>query len=214
MRVARWVIASVAALAAGVSQAASFGGIDLSTFSFDVLAYNTGSQASGLGGDATASGTSNGIGWSIGPTNLWSGRTTTNDSFQFSVLPGTTDNLHTSIGFTITFLQPIAKLLVALDNDNTTDSINFGVTPTQTQGLTLSGTQITLSTAAGGGLALFEFAGSNTLTITHTDNNGVTDGFDLAFHAIAVPEPGSYALMLAGLGVIAVRARAARRAGR
>jgi hypothetical protein len=213
MRVARWVIASVAALAAGASQAASFGGIDLSSFDFDVVNYAPGSNG-GIGGNATASGTSNGIGWSIGPTNLWSGRTTTNDSFQFSVLPGTTDNLHTSIGFTITFLQPIAKLLVALDNDNTTDSINFGVTPTQTQGLTLSGTQITLSTAAGGGLALFEFAGSNTLTITHTDNNGVTDGFDLAFHAIAVPEPGSYALMLAGLGVIAVRARAARRAGR
>lgn len=213
MRVARWVIASVAALAAGASQAASFGGIDLSSFDFDVETYVSGG-GSGITGNATASGTSNGIGWSIGPTNLWSGRTTTNDSFQFSVLPGTTDNLHTSIGFTITFLQPIAKLLVALDNDNTTDSINFGVTPTQTQGLTLSGTQITLSTAAGGGLALFEFAGSNTLTITHTDNNGVTDGFDLAFHAIAVPEPGSYALMLAGLGVIAVRARAARRAGR
>lgn len=213
MRVARWVIASVAALAAGVSQAASFGGIDLSSFDFDVETYVSGG-GSGITGNATASGTSNGIGWSIGPTNLWSGWTTTNDSFQFSVLPGTTDNLHTSIGFKITFLQPIAKLLVALDNDNTTDSINFGVTPTLTQGLALSGTQITLSTAAGGGLALFEFAGSNTLTITHTDNNGVTDGFDLAFHAIAVPEPGSYALMLAGLGVIAVRARAARRAGR
>lgn len=213
MRVARWVIASVAALAAGASQAASFGGIDLSSFDFDVETYVSGG-GSGITGNATASGTSNGIGWSIGPTNLWSGRTTTNDSFQFSVLPGTTDNLHTSIGFTITFGQPIAKLLVALDNDNTKDSINFGVTPTQTQGLALSGTQITLSTAAGGGLALFEFAGSNTLTITHTDNNGVTDGFDLAFHAIAVPEPGSYALMLAGLGVIAVRARAARRAGR
>lgn len=211
MRVARWVIASVAALAAGVSQAASFGGIDLSTFSFDVLAYNTGSQASGLGGDATASGTSNGIGWSISSTNLWSGRTTTNGTFSFAALaPLKTDNLHASKDFTITFATPIAKLLVALSNDGGTDSINFGIAPTLTQGVSFSGTQVILDDAAGG-LALF--TGLNTLTISHTNTNTL-DGFDLAFHAIAVPEPGSYALMLAGLGVIAVRARAARRAGR
>lgn len=174
--------------------------INLNTFDFDVQIFNTGSRGDGLGGDATASGTSNGIGWSISPTNLWTGRTTTDGTFAFSVLPITTDNLHTSIDFTITFDQMIDTLLVALDNDNTIDSINFGLTPTDIQGLVLSGTQITLANAAGGGLALFENV--NSLTISHTNTNFL-DGFDLAFHVVStvsnVPEPTTLALMSLGL---------------
>lgn len=192
--------ASLSLAATGAHAAPDFGGIDLAGFSFDIVNYQPGSSPNGAGGDATASGTSNGIGWSISPTSLWNGRTTTNGSFTFAALPAPTDSLHPSTAFTITFTQPIAKLLVALSNDNTNDSVNFGVAPTLVQGLTVNGTQIVLNNAAGG-LALFE--NLHTLTLTHTDNNGITDGFDLAFHAIAaVPEPGSWALMLGGLAAV------------
>jgi hypothetical protein len=183
----------------------SFEGFDLNGFDFDVVTYDTGSQGSGLGGDALASGTSNGIGWTISPTNLWSGRTTTNGSFSFAALGGiTTDNLHTSNAFTITFAQPIKTLIVALSNDNTNDSINFGLVPTAMRDVSLNGTQIVLNNAAGG-LAMFE--NINSLTISHTDTNAF-DGFDLAFHAVAaVPEPSTYALMFAGLAAVGATAR-------
>lgn len=170
-----------------------FGGIDLAEFSFDITSYTN------AGASSLASGTSNGIGWSISPTAYWANRTVTDGSFAFAALPNPTDNLHASADFTITFNQPIGRLLVALSNDNTTDSIDFGIVPTLMQGVSAVGTQIVLNNAAGG-LALFE--NLNTLTVTHTNTNTL-DGFDLAFHAVAVPEPGTYALMLAGLGALA-----------
>jgi hypothetical protein len=173
----------------GSGSALRIGDIDLSAFDFDVVAYDVGSNAAGLGGDATASGTSNGVGWSISPTNLWSGRTTTGGTFVFSSLPAPTDNLHPAIDFTLSFDQPVASLLVALSNDSGSDSINFGLVPTDLSGdLESFGSQISLTRRAGG-LALFENIDS--LTVTHTDNNGVSDGFDLAFYIVStVPSPG------------------------
>lgn len=204
----RRLAATIAGLCLSGAAAAApvWNGFDLATFDFDVTAYSVGSNGAGLGGDATASGTSNGIGWSISPTNLWSGRTTTNGSFAFSALPNATDNLHPSIGFTITFSQPISGLIVALSNDNTTDSVNFGLAPTFVQGVTHNAVthQITLDSASGG---LAWFKNVNSLTVTHTDNNGVSDGFDLAFHAVPVPEPGTYAMLFAGLAALGMVAR-------
>jgi hypothetical protein len=194
-------LTGVTALILGVSAHATptVNGFDLSTFNFDVATYNVGSDPQGIGGDATASGTSNGINWSISPTSLWSVRTTTNGSFAFSSLPLTTDNLHPSGDYTITFARPIDTLIVALSNDNTTDSINFGLVPSFLQGVTASGTQIVLNSPSGG---LAWFTNVNSLSISNTNNNGITDGYDLAFHAIAaVPEPSQFLLMLTG-GVI------------
>ena len=177
-------------------QALTLDDIDLSGFSFDIVSYTPASGA----GKASASGTSNGVAWRIDGFDTWSGRTVTNGSFAFAALPVRTDNLHPSTDFTIVFDRSVSSLLVALSNDNTTDSINFGRVPTAFSGLSLSGTQIVLNSVAGG-LALFENIDS--LTVTHSNTNGVTDGFDFAFHVVAsVPEPETYALLLAGLGLV------------
>ena len=178
--------------------------IDPSSFKFDVTRYDY--TGSGIDGTATASGTSNGIGWSISPTNLWSGRTTTDGSFSFSALPIKTDNLHPSIDFTITFDRILEGLLVVLSNDNMQDSINFNMTPSSYSGLTLSGTQVVLDNAAGG-WALFTNLNSD--QVIHVNTNGISDGFDLAFHAFPkspVPIPGA-ALLLgsAMLGLVGFR---------
>ncbi len=184
----------------GAAHSSTLSEFDLSLFNFDVTSYSQ--TNGGLNGAATASGTSNGIGWTISPTNLWSGRTTTNGSFSFGVLPKKTDNLHASLAFTITFDQTIDKLLVALSNDGTgTDSINFGIAPTEwTSGVNFgSGNQATLVSGSSA-LALFE--NINSFTISNVNTNGITDGFDLAFHAIpksAVPIPAAVWMLGTGL---------------
>jgi hypothetical protein len=194
------LLGCVSMLSAAIAMPASallISDIDLNTFSFDITSYSPDSGGSGLGGTSIASGTSNGVAWSISPTNLWSGRTNTVGTFDFTALPNNTDNLHPSIGFIITFAQPVSALLVALSNDNTNDSINFGLTPSDFSGMSFAGTQAVLNNQFGG-LALFENV--NSLTITHIDNNGVSDGFDLAFHVVSVvPVPAAVWLLGAGL---------------
>lgn len=202
------IAACALALMSSVAAASTVNGFDLATFDFDVTSYTINPGSSGIDGQATASGTSNGIGWSISPTNLWNGRTTTNGTFQFASLPKKTDNLHASIGYTITFVQTVDTLIVALSNDNLLDSINFNLTPSNLYGSVAAvGTQINLTSNTGG---LVWFNNVNSLTVYNVDNNGVTDGYDLAFHAIPVPEPETYALMLAGLGLVGVAARRRR----
>ena len=155
-----------------------------------------------------ASGTSNGIGWTISETNYWTNRTVTDGTFQYAALPGKTDSLHASADYTITFSQPIASLLVALSNDNLTDSINFGILASDVSGVTMVGTQVVLNSAAGG-LVLFE--GINSLTVQNLNNNGVTDGYDIAFHAVSqVPIPAAAWLFGSALfGLVAVARRRA-----
>jgi hypothetical protein len=199
----RRVLAAAALLAAAHLQAhaVTIGDLDLTAFAFDVTSYDVGSSPIGSGGDATASGTSGSLAWSISPTSLWSGRTTTDGSFHFAALPVATDNLHPGGDYTITFSAPVKTLLVALSNDNTNDSINFGLLPVDSSGVTMAGTQVVLNSAAGG-LVLFDNV--NSLTIHNVDNNGINDGYDLAFWAVAavVPEPTSAVLLVAGLAAL------------
>ncbi len=94
---------------------------------------------------------------------------------------------------------------MALSNNDTNDSIDFGLAPTDYRGVTLSGTQVTLNNPAGG-LVLFENVHS--FTIKNVNSNGIADGYDVAFHATsAVPEPGSVAMALAGLAIVAGTSR-------
>jgi len=178
---------SSAMLITSAVSAGSISDFDLTQFDFDVTSV-TGSNP-----NAIATGTSNGIGWTISPTSYWMNRTKTDGLFNFSALPVSTDNLHASGDFTITFDQTISSLLVALSNDNYADSINFGLAPSDTTaGVSFVGTQAVLNSASGG-LVLFE--NINSLTITNVNNNdannpipGKIDGYDLAFHAVAVSE--------------------------
>ncbi len=140
----------------GFGSATSISSFDLSAFDFDITSYYYTPVSRGLDRNAIASGTSNGIGWTISPTNIYSGLTKINGTFQFDSLPITTDTLHVSYDFTITFDEIVDELLVALDNDNLQDSANFGLTPVEYTGLTLSGTQLALTVPARGGLALFK----------------------------------------------------------
>ena len=187
----------------GASQAALISDIDLTTFDFDVT------SVVGSNPLMTATGTSNGIGWSITPTNYWMSRTVTNETFNFSSLPILTDNLHPSSNYTITFDETVSSLLVAVSNNNRTDSINFGLTASDFSGVTFLGTQVILNNAAGG-LILFE--NINSLTIQNLNNNGTTDGYDLAFHVVStVPVPAAVWLFSSGLiGLIGIARRKTR----
>lgn len=183
-----------------------FAGFDTSDFDFDVVDYDPGS-GSGLNNEATASGTSNGVNWSIGPTNLWTGRTRTNETFNFinsgiNILGKSTDNLHTSNNFTVVFDRVVETLYVALGNDGSgNDSINLGLIPDQVQGLIVSGTQITLASGGQAGLAMF--SNINSLTVSHSNVNAL-DGFDFAFHAQAsdVSAPSLFAIFAMALAFL------------
>lgn len=178
------------------ANAAVINGYDTSAFDFDVSAFNA----------TSATGTSGGIGWTLTTSSIWAPLSITNGTAAFTALDGKlTDSLHLSRDFTITFDQPIDKLFVVVSNNDKLDAPNFGLVPTFTQGITVNGTQLNLNSLAGG-VVIYE--GINSLTFTNTNNNGVLDGYNLAFHAVAaVPEPETYALMLAGIAAVGFVAR-------
>ena len=123
-------------------------------------------------------------------------------------LPNTFDDMHAGSSFTITFAEPISKLLVALANDNITgDGPDFGLIPADSSGITIggaSGTRLGISETTGA-LALFEFA-TPVSVVTHT-NDAVNDGWDLSFFAYPVPIPPSIVLFAPALWALSRRRR-------
>ncbi|MCP4075964.1 MAG: PEP-CTERM sorting domain-containing protein [Gammaproteobacteria bacterium] len=173
---------------------------NLNNFDFEITEISGGTlQSNNVLAGGSLSGTSSGLNWSIADTNTWMTRTKTDNSFPFNGLPIKTDVFHPGRDFTIEFDNTVESLIVALSNDNTIDSINFQLDPSDYFGMSFSGTQAVLDNSSGG-LVLFE--GINSLTISHINNNAINDGFDVAFWAIptsTVPEPSIIALFGAGL---------------
>lgn len=165
--------------------------LTLQTFTVDTLNNNP---------DVT--GTSNGIDYSLtADTAFFSGFSNTTELQQYNDLPNSYDDLHLGVDFTIQFAQPIDYLLVALANDNNTgDGLNFGLTPDDSTGISVLGTQLSI-TDIGGALALFVFD-SPVISLTHTDNNGMTDGFDVSFFAGVTPIPVPPAVWLFGSALL------------
>jgi len=176
---------------------------DLNQFDFEIESITGGTlQSNNVQEGATIAGTSGGIDWNIASTSTWLNRTKQDNSFQFSGLPITTDVFHPGDDFTIQFSQTIDKLIVALSNDNKSDSINFQLTPSDFTGMTFTGTQAVLN-GPSGGIVLFE--NINSLTISHVNTNEL-DGFDVAFWVVSpssVPEPNI--IFLIALGMIGMR---------
>ena len=152
--------------------------LDLNKLSFDV--QELGRDAAS--GKVVARGTSNGVGWTVEAVNIYAPLTNKNGGAHFNDLPGTYDDLHVGSDFVITFDQPVTSMLVVLANDNDTgDGPNFLELPpvdfvdaSNPDG----GTQVKIEDRGG---ALFYYHDINITRLTHVNDNGINDGWDLAF---------------------------------
>lgn len=179
----------------------SISDLDLTSLSFEVDSLTP----------PLTTGNSNGIGFTLSG-NYYTPFSNTSSSQFYNDLPTGYDDLHLSTDFTITFEQPIDYLLVALaNNNNSGDGINFGLHPADSIGVSVSGTQISI-TDIGGALVLYAFDAPLS-SISHVNNNGILDGFDVSFfagRAAVVPVPASiwlFASSLIGLFSFASRGR-------
>ena len=152
--------------------------LDLEALDFDVETLERVSDKS------VATGTSNGVGWSISAVNIYEPYTNKNGGSRFRNLPGEYDDLHMGSDFTLTFERPISSLLVVLkNNDDTDDGPNFiNLTPVDFVGASApdGATQVRIDDIGG---ALFYYYDLNSDTLTHVNDNGINDGWDLAFFA-------------------------------
>lgn len=169
-----------------VVHAASISDLDLNALSFEVdsLASNT-----------TVTGTSNEIGYTLTMDSgaYFTGFSNTNSSQSYNDLPARYDDLHLNGDFTIRFVQEITSILFAFGNNNYgNDGPDFGLIPTDSTGLTMFGTGISI-TDINGALALFVF--DFPITSISSVNWGVVDGWDVSFFAYsdlsAVPVPAA-----------------------
>jgi hypothetical protein len=197
-------------LAGGLAFASSANALLISDLDLSALSFET-IYAADTNFPTSASGTSNGVGYSVSGT-FYAPFSNMTSSQSFNDLPGRYDDIHAGGDFTITFDTPIDALLVALGNDNSTgDGPDFGLTPADSTGITVSGTKLSI-VDINGALALLQFA-SPISSLTHT-NDSQTDGFDMAFFAYEsdqgngqVPLPTTLALLGLGLAGFATRKR-------
>ncbi|WP_420333954.1 vWA domain-containing protein [Roseibium sp.] len=153
-------------------------GLDLKKLSFDVQEMERDSAT----GKVVAKGTSNGVGWTVVADNIFAPLTNKSGGASFNDLPGRYDDLHVGSNFTITFDQPVTSMLVVLANDNDTgDGPNFQelvpVDFVDAENLG-GGTQVKINDKGG---ALFYYRDINITKMTHVNDNGINDGWDLAF---------------------------------
>lgn len=152
--------------------------LNLDSLSFDVQEFNVDADS----GKTIAKGTSNGVKWTVTANSIFKSYTNMEGGATFNDLPGIYDDLHVGSDFTIVFEQPVTSMLVVLANDNDTgDGPNFQelapvdfVDASNPDG----GTQVRIEDKGG---ALFYYYDINTTSLTHVNDNGINDGWDLAF---------------------------------
>ncbi len=127
---------------------------------------------------------------------------------SFSGLTSTFSALHTAGAFTDTFTFATSGSFTA---DAVLVTIGAGVADIDFTSATLNGLPLTLTTDAGGFVELLytpaAFSVSGPLTLKIFGTSGANASYSGTLNVSAVPEPGTIAMMLAGLGIVGFVAR-------
>jgi hypothetical protein len=129
----------------------------------------------------------------------------------FTGLTSAFSALHTAGAFTDTFTFTLPGITAASTSVTT---IGMGVADIDFASATLNGQPLVLTTDAGGFIEVlftpFDYAVSGPLTLIIKGTSAANASYSGTLNVTAVPEPESYALLLAGLGVLGFVARRRR----